>query len=228
MSIIYQTTNYEQFHFFKRNRPIVGKKIIESIRKNNMLHAHPIHVTPDFWVIDGQNRLTAAKSLGVPIYYIIDENATQFDIVDCQTQNPWKASDYLNFYNDKNFSYQYVQEIYQKYTFPLYFIIKSCCTLSSSLDKFREGTYRITKEKGELDVLFSNLNEIVTLISTFYKNVIRNHIYVSLWSLIAKEDYSHKKMLHKIKKYKDGVLDAFEYTSASRVQEKLIEKVYHF
>ena len=80
MSTIYKTTDYSQFKFLPGNRKIAGNILIESILEKNKLATHPIVVSKDMFVIDGQHRLDAASSLGIPIYYIIDEDFEPDDI----------------------------------------------------------------------------------------------------------------------------------------------------
>jgi hypothetical protein len=96
------TTEYEAFKFREDNRDGINKGHVdflkESIRASNMLKHHPIKVTRDLQIINGQHRLLAAKELGVPIYYeYVDEpNAEQMAIENMNKQ--WSPNDYLNLY----------------------------------------------------------------------------------------------------------------------------------
>jgi len=69
-----------------------------SIKANNKLIDHPIKVTRDLHIINGQHRLLAAKQLNVPIYYEYVEEATAQDMAIENMNKQWSPNDYLNLY----------------------------------------------------------------------------------------------------------------------------------
>lgn len=100
--MIKKTNDYSIFKKYPGNTPIDSlnlKKIINSLKINNMLEFRPILVTQDMEVIDGQHRLEAAKALGLEVYYTIKEHSRPIDMLLLNNaQRSWKLSDYVNFY----------------------------------------------------------------------------------------------------------------------------------
>src|SRR5260370_24331835 len=67
-----------------------------------MLEQHPIIVNEKMEIIDGQNRLEAAKALQVVVFYFVIETAN-LDEVNALNINmrAWISMDFLNSYIDK-------------------------------------------------------------------------------------------------------------------------------
>ncbi len=101
------STNYNEFHFLPSNRPALHwAKIAESVKIRNLLAYVPILVIlidGVKYIIDGQNRFMAARSLFLPVYYLIVENGLEDDmkILNLETVN-WTLADFLHFYASKN------------------------------------------------------------------------------------------------------------------------------
>lgn len=96
------STDYDSFIILDENRDVVKShllKLIKSISEKNFLHLFPIIINNKKEVIEGQHRLFASKELGVPIYYIVDNNIQSFDIAMVNSnRKAWKADDYIKFY----------------------------------------------------------------------------------------------------------------------------------
>lgn len=98
---IYETTNYELFHRLEGNRDVINSrksKIKTSIEEVGYV-LNPIIVNSDMEIIDGQGRFEALKELGMPIYYIVDQNA---GVREClamnMNQTNWRTTDYALMY----------------------------------------------------------------------------------------------------------------------------------
>lgn len=94
--IVYETDDYSIFKKLPANRDLIAKRLkrlIESFSEKEILN--PIVVNGKYEIIDGQGRFEAKKSLGLPIQFVIDEDA---DIDDCRRMNaynaPWNIKDY--------------------------------------------------------------------------------------------------------------------------------------
>ena len=102
VSLKKSTTDYDKFQFLNNNREINSnhlKLLIRSIQENNLLEYEPILVNSDMEVIDGQHRLMAAKTLGVAIWYSVEKNIHESDMVLLNTvKRNWKLQDFLNYY----------------------------------------------------------------------------------------------------------------------------------
>jgi hypothetical protein len=67
-------------------------------------------VNRDFYVIDGQHRLEAAKSLGVEIFYIQSDNINDLHVIECNVnQKSWEVENYIDYFAIKERKEEYVQ-----------------------------------------------------------------------------------------------------------------------
>lgn len=107
--MIEKTTDYTIFNKLSGNRTLKEnylRRLTNSIQNDNQLHLHPIIVDKNFDIIDGQHRLQAAKHLGVPVYYIKDENVKSTHVIRANaTQETWKLADYVQFYAENEDCY---------------------------------------------------------------------------------------------------------------------------
>ncbi len=102
---IFDTTDYDAFQLITANREVDKShvaKLVESIKKENLLHLMPIKVNMQLEIIDGQHRLEAARILQVPIYYQMADELTEEHIrtLNANSKN-WAGSDYLNYWTVK-------------------------------------------------------------------------------------------------------------------------------
>ncbi|WP_129714646.1 ParB N-terminal domain-containing protein [Pedobacter sp. SYP-B3415] len=96
------TINYDQFKSIISNREVDTRhvrKLIKAIAEKNLLHLNPIICNEQLEVIDGQHRLCAAEALGVPIYFVIDNQVGKQDIaaINSNAKN-WNTMDYINYW----------------------------------------------------------------------------------------------------------------------------------
>lgn len=109
---IFKSTDYLKFQKIEGNRKLADnhvKSLVESVKSKNLLHLKPIIVDENFFVLDGQHRLEAARICEVPIYYIVCSSEKFKEITKLnQNQKNWKLIDFLTFYavNFKNPCYQ--------------------------------------------------------------------------------------------------------------------------
>lgn len=131
---IQSTTKYNIFQHFIENRPI-SQKHVDALAQDPTFKTKfctsPILVNSDFFIIDGQHRFRAAQKLNIPIYYIIDPEATEGDIRMRNSQmNNWKGIDYIHYFAGKNEDYKLLMDIRDKHKLTLSFInaaiIKIC------------------------------------------------------------------------------------------------------
>ena len=99
---IQETRNYSSLKHYVFNRQINKanlNKIRESIQREGL--KIPIAVTSDGYIYDGQHRFNALRSLGLPIHYIVNHNATASDIFETNNiRRSWSITDYV--YNQAN------------------------------------------------------------------------------------------------------------------------------
>lgn len=95
------TKDLSMFKYTQDNRPIDRahvSRLVSSIRSRNMLQYRPIIVDKEFNVIDGQHRLEAARILGIPIYYEVQENNKAEDIIYFNLSKNWSIIDFFNYF----------------------------------------------------------------------------------------------------------------------------------
>lgn len=114
MRNVLQTSGYSQFRLVSTNRVVDHKhvkRLKAAITKNNLLHLNPILVNSHMEVIDGQHRLNAARELGVPIFYVMDNGIRQEDIATLNSNKKnWAMEDYIHYYaKNGNPAYQALQ-----------------------------------------------------------------------------------------------------------------------
>jgi hypothetical protein len=227
MPTIHKTNDYSQFRFIKKNRDISCEYLIKSIKEKNLLESNPIKVNKDLQVIDGQNRLKAAECLQVPIYYMIIDDLTEEDIPRFQIQNSWEMRDYLKYYRETIPDYEFIFKIIQKYSLQIHFVVSSCSTMISPYRAFRNGTYRITRDKEKLNQNFESFNEVNLIIKEICNvSALTSRAKEAIWSIISKKDYSHSKFLRKCDRFKSEVKAAIKFKSKNDILEGLIDNVY--
>ena len=101
VSVVYETRNYEMFKKLLGNRDVTEsrvQKIMNSI-KNVGYVMNPCVINMRKEVIDGQGRIEALKRLGLPVHFVIDNNAGLEQCVQLNINGtPWHAIDYVESY----------------------------------------------------------------------------------------------------------------------------------
>lgn len=105
------THDYSLFKRLKGNRQVNlahVEALKKSMKEQPLLKVKPLLVNKNFEVIDGQHRLQAAKELGQPIYYIIEENADYgvAIVLNANSKN-WGTGDYIDMFAQQDHA-QYV------------------------------------------------------------------------------------------------------------------------
>lgn len=100
------TTNYDMFKKRKINRKVEQvhvDKLARAISLVNLLEFNPITVNQGFEVFDGQHRLEAARSLGVPVFYQVSDDIKDEDIIMLNNNvRAWSLENYLDYYVQKD------------------------------------------------------------------------------------------------------------------------------
>jgi hypothetical protein len=207
--------------------------MIESIKKKNMLKEHPIIVDKNMFVIDGQHRLKAAEHLKIPIYYIISEELGEEDIGLCQTQKVWMIQEFLKFYEDKNDDYRFIKKIYEKFKFPLHFIVYTIQGSHSSMKLFRSGELVVKKDKNFLEDKYKKIYEILEsakeiMLTQRIKKKLSHNFYRACWVFINKEEYCHKRMMKSLTYHGANLLQIINLNSDVLILEGIKNRIYNF
>lgn len=216
--IIYQTTNYAQFVITRKNRPISGRKVLESIKRKNLLPEKPILVTSDLIVLDGQHRLRAAEALNLDIYFqIARKNVTDEDLAALNVQKSWEIINYINLYYDKNDNYNFLQHLLETYNLTPYvsFIITIIGAGSNCKNSFKEGDYKLKESKISTEERIKKISECRDEIIKRFNNhkIVTVECLHALYQLTKYAKYDHNKLLRIIRsnKYKDALFKTLEF-----------------
>lgn len=199
------------YHLFKRidsNRHLDKRhvnKLVEAIRKKNLLHLNPIVVNGEMEVIDGQHRLSAAKILGVAIYYTQDARISHNDIGGMNSNKKnWQMMDYINYYAKKgNRNYVAFLELCDKHKDYKPSMLQTLCS--------KDGTRRSNDVKeGLFDI--SNIDHAEIIISYLedfkkYTLLAANSRFIEAVRLIATHpEYNHERMMGKVQQNPTAIL----------------------
>ena len=123
-----QTSDYSIFSTLKGNRNIDPKNVAKIIESMQIKYLYTvILVNENLEVIDGQHRLAACKSLGLPVNYEIIKGygLQEVQMLNANTKN-WGLVDYVeSFAKNGNTDYVYFLEFMEKYKFNF----SMCCAV---------------------------------------------------------------------------------------------------
>ena len=123
---IQSTTDYNSFKLFIENRPISRKHVNSFIDDKTFPDKFPtaaIVVDKEMRIIDGQHRYSAAKELGIPVYYVVDPTATIDDIRLRNKKNKeWNSLHYIHYFSHDKDDYKTVLELKEKHEVTLTFL----------------------------------------------------------------------------------------------------------
>jgi hypothetical protein len=159
---IQKTSEYSQFLSSPFQRPTKESKIqklMESMRKIGFDYSTPIvvkQVGKFLQVVRGQHRLEAASRLGLPIYFVIQNELTDYDAIDT-SETSWSPSDTVSAFAEAGYShYVYLREFSNTHKLPLVLAAR-LLSGSNSTNGVREsltnGEFEITSSESALNVV---------------------------------------------------------------------------
>ena len=162
------TKDYKMFNFLDTNRKPNSKmidKLIESIKEYGI--QIPIIVNPDKYIVDGQHRFWALRSLNYSVPYIVSQTwkEDKHTIEINNTGKRWTALDYANYSAQSgNLDVHEALQIAEQWELETGRKLKATTSLEILMEskKFqiltflKNNTYRLDREKGE--EIFNILN----------------------------------------------------------------------
>lgn len=224
---IHKTSDYSQFKLFESNRDIKPEHVIKSIKKKNLLHENPILVTRDMQVLDGQNRLAAAKELGVPIYYHITDDVNEMDIPLLQNQRFWNLEDYCKFYSFKNPIYKSILNISKKYGYAVAFIIRCTGANGSKYNEFKQGKYIFSQDIDIIEKKFEQLTETLDILNKLKKARLRRNTMHAIWYIVNSKNYDHAHFLERMQQLPSEVQSALKMFTTRDCYNYMAKKIYN-
>jgi hypothetical protein len=188
------TKDYEVFKTMEGNRQISEihvKNLISFIKNKNLLRVNPILVNEKFEVVDGQHRLEAAKELGIPIFYILEEGLSYLDAGILNACNDdFEFKEYLDLYL-KNGVHEYIKLDRFKTKHNLSF--KRFQYLMSSEQKevfdrtFKIGAFKIIDDLEDISDKINKINDIIGYLENILVNDNKRFLYTdNFWRALYK------------------------------------------
>lgn len=238
-TIIYET-NLDRFRFHDVNREIddtISKREIremaEDMKVNGFRFTEPIVVTKNFWIIDGQHRVEAAKAAGVGIYYVIDESVANspkaiFEafLIYNRHKKVVRKNDFVHGYSAMgNENFQILQQFGEKY--PMFsmtermLLLRNSGTKNPSKESFQNGKFEI----GDVKKAEKWANYLLELKPLFEKGYNKsNFVRAMLTILEKKKQFKFDEFLHKVKLRPSSIYLCGDRRSYC----EMIEDIYNF
>lgn len=119
-AIIHETKNYDLFDVYEVNRDVKRtsksfKRLLESIKTHGFISAYPLHCIANgsgkLKIKAGHNRFEAARTLGMPIKYVVSDDDASVHSLEIAGPGKWNLKDFLVSYCKKGLkNYLYLQE----------------------------------------------------------------------------------------------------------------------
>lgn len=226
VATIWETDDYSLFKRLEHNRSVTNarkEKLIASMSVHEVLC--PIIVNKNMEIIDGQGRYEAKKEMGLPIYFIIDENA---DISDCQrmnaTNSKWSILDFAQSYASAgNVNYINLLKTCAITKQPITKILKIMGIVSASEKSVKTGDL-IFKEE-DVAVAKNVVEKAFELTGALCFAARPNDtFFTSVRVLVQTEGYNHQRMLNNCKKCRST------YCQMSGMEDQLKEfsRIYNY
>lgn len=230
--IVYETENYDQFSFLDQNRKVTNNNPLRiSIQEDNKLKFNPIICNANMEVIDGQHRLSIAKELKVPIYYIIDQTA---DVKDIQSLNVghrnWSQSNHMEYHASQgNPDYKFMRTLVNDFNISISALMLAyACYVGESKKEsvnsiFKRGKFRFNKPFPNVLDDVQKYNDIMFLFTKFTtsKRLSREGQH-TLLNLVQEDEYDHNRFLRAIENYPDDFMTAMQFKTRAAIRERII------
>ena len=198
---VYRTNDYSLFSKLDGNRNVNKahlNRLKKSIEEESL--CVPIIVNEKYEIIDGQHRFSCWESLGLPIYYVINDGygLKQVQRINANTMN-WKLMDYADSYCDLgNKHYCRYKEFKAKYNLGDYESIAMLQGNDSgsgkNFEKFRLGLFQIKRWKKAC-----NEADKIIRIEEFYDGYKRRGFVFAMLKFLSNDKFDFNRMLRKIK-----------------------------
>jgi hypothetical protein len=174
---------------------------MESIKKYGFVT--PILCTKSGYVLDGQNRLEAAKRLNHSVFYtevsMHDDEALGMVIEINACMSNWKVEDYFNAYcSEKVEQYLWLKSMLKEYGLPFAVAYR----LLPSYRLFKTGQMKLSKvERAQFETVLQEMRDVADF-SEAYAPFKRNPTFLSALSDVCRRtNYDHGRMMIQLRKH---------------------------
>lgn len=228
---VMSTNDYSKFKTLEGNRKVNAQHVNQLIKllvaNGNLTDQFPIIISKDGFVIDGQHRLEALKTLGWEVGYIVEESATIETVRNINQGNKnwsWRdvAESYANLGNDE---YRWFLDYYDRheeltYTLAMQFCGAKQSKRSSSSSAFNQGSFTVEDPvRAELFARqYADLRELTDITGHDFGKAL-NKIFASPY-------YDHERMIDKLKSYGHQLPIKASQTDYQRELERIFNHGY--
>lgn len=167
---IMSTYRYDDFRFVEGNRDIDhADRIKESMMKSGLL-IQPVLCNEKMEIIEGQNRYTACRELGLPVYYVIQDGIGLDEVKSLNSASKnWTTKNYVHSYaaGDKQLDYIFIEQLMRAYPWATNRV------LGFAVHEFIGGTYG-TMKSGTFKCSELEYNRAVSVLD--YVNQFRENV----------------------------------------------------
>jgi hypothetical protein len=192
---------------FNRNK---NKKhirdVVKIIKKENLLHLHPILVNNKMEVIDGQHRLEAAKELGLEIFYIQSDLSYEHILSSNLIQKNASLNDVIKFYAIKDaipsyvFLYDALLNLQISAKGLIGLIFGSC--MPALVDQLKEGRFQIPNNPVILHQFIESYKKFIEFVRskkiTPYSMFSNSNFTMAFRNLIMIHGYNEQTFMNKL------------------------------
>ncbi len=222
-----ESYDYKAFTFMDANRKINSRnyaKLVASMNEEQL--CIPIIVNEKLEIIDGQHRYTAAKELGLPIYYIVQRG---YGIAQVKRANMvgtnWTKEDFLESHvQDGTGEYAAFKDLVDLYDVNISDLIKVFASVQHknqtiTSKQFEEGTFSLDKKEDVVEFLEA-LEDFAE-----FKEYKAKPFFTAFMKLYFQPDYDHSKMKDRLKTRASYLTKKSNY---GEYLELLTKQVYSF
>jgi hypothetical protein len=225
VNTVLKTNDYSKFQTKEGNRSLNElhlKRLMSSVQENDLLEANPILVNENFEIIDGQHRFKVCEQLNKPIHYIVVNGLglLQIQTLNANTKN-WKMEDYVDGYCSMGMpEYCYLKTQIEKTNYGITILLAIFADLNGQMGHcLKNGNLKLANKNRGLVIL-----KWIQDWEQFYYGSDRRSFVLALVSLYNVKEYSHEKMMQKLKYQSMKLVDC----TNTKTYIALLEEIYNY
>lgn len=204
----FESTDYSIFKLLPFNREVDKahvKTLVESMRLHGfkgvsqIIRTKIIDGTEQFYIVDGQHRIAAAKQLGLPIRFELTELNTKKETADFIAElntsaKSWGTSNFLSVWSSLQIEeYVKLAKVQKETGFQITPLLEAYLFTSNQVD-YRKGRMVFTNEELSDSIVrqMIELNQYLPSKAFCRRAIVR---------VMRNPKYNHKKMLNAVKQY---------------------------
>lgn len=225
---IESTMDYRKFLTIGGNRNVDLKHVnqlkSEMQRNPDLFAALPVLVNENWFVIDGQHRLEAAKQLNLPIYYIQEKGVGLADTRQMNiAQRRWRIHDFAKSYADSGRpAYVELLKAWKQYNaLPLSIVanyLGGTAGGGSFTSAFARGEFQIL----DPEISYANLDFLTKVLSITGRRA-NNAFAAAIQKVLAHPDFDEELFLSKLQE----APEMLEIYSSARASIRNIEDIFN-